>query len=200
VGAGRHLSGPEVRALLVAASKGAAGVRDLAMIGAMYGAGLRRAEVARLALSDVDPTRQRLRVHGKGSKERWVYLPTGAVFALDRWLAHRGETAGGLFVPLWKGGDVRHWGHLTPKAVARRVTRAAGLAGLADVSTHDLRRTFAGDALDAGTDLATVQRAMGHASPATTAVYDRRGERTARAAADRLTVPLPDGDQIDLWT
>jgi hypothetical protein len=52
-----------------------------------------------------------------------------------------------------------------------------------------MRRTTAGDLLDVGADIVTVQKILGHSSPATTARYDRRPEETKRKAISLLHVP-----------
>jgi len=78
---------------------------------------------------------------------------------------------------------------LTAQTVYDRLHYLAERAGVAAFSPHDCRRSLAGDLLDAGVDLATVQTMFGHASPATTARYDRQGERAVRQAADRVQVP-----------
>ena len=101
----------------------------------------------------------------------------------------RGDAPGPLFLPLTKSGKAVSR-PLRPQAVAELLLRHGAQAGLsAPCSPHDLRRTGIGDLLDAGADLATVQHLAGHADPATTAHYDRRGERAKRRATDLLHVP-----------
>lgn len=78
---------------------------------------------------------------------------------------------------------------LTEQTVYDRLRHLAARAGVAAFSPHDCRRSIAGDLLDAGVDLATVQAMLGHASPSTTARYDRRGEHPVRQAASRIHVP-----------
>ena len=69
--------------------------------------------------------------------------------------------------------------------VAKRRTEAK----VKPLTWHDFRRSFAGNLLDNGQDLVTVQKLMGHASPVTTSNYDRRGEEAKRRASWSLHVP-----------
>ncbi|PSB44439.1 integrase [Cyanosarcina cf. burmensis CCALA 770] len=77
----------------------------------------------------------------------------------------------------------------TPQAVLYLLQKRAKEAGVASFSPHDFRRTFAGDLLDAGIDLVTVQKLMGHSSPDTTSRYCRRSEETKRRAVQTLKIP-----------
>ncbi len=187
---GRALSKGELTALFEACNPSTpGGARNAALLGLLYGGGLRRAEVVALDLADFDAATGKLVVRGKGNKERVAWVSNGSRDALDAWLAARGDDAGPLFMPVTKGGViVRH--RMTDGAVARLVRRLARRAKIATFSPHDMRRTFIGDMLDAGADIATVQQLAGHASPATTSKYDRRGDRAKKRAAELLHVPF----------
>ncbi len=91
-------------------------------------------------------------------------------------------------MPINKGGRLARR-RLTEQAVYGILQKRAAEAGVDDLSPHDLRRTYVGDLLDRGADIATVQKLAGHADVSTTARYDRRGGATRRAAADLLHVP-----------
>ena len=105
-----------------------------------------------------------------------------------------GSTGSGpLLCPVNKGGRILESSGMTPTALFKRLKRRAVQAGISDCSPHDLRRTFISELLDAGADIAVVQRLAGHASPDTTSRYDRRGERAQRRAASMLHVPYEAG-------
>jgi site-specific recombinase XerD len=176
----------------------ARGVRDAAMLALLYVGGLRRTELASLRLSDYDPEERTVRIRGKGNKERRVYAEGGADLLLASWLKLRGEGNPDepLFLPVRKDGEVQHLDphgekkvSLSDQAIYKMVKRRHKEARIKEVSPHDFRKTFVGDLLDAIGDLSTVQKLAGHSDPATTARYDRRGERAMREAASHLHLP-----------
>jgi integrase len=186
---GRHLKAGELTAMLNTCMDGTAkGARDAAIITVAYLCGLRRAELVNLDLSDYDPDNQTLTIRsGKGNKERVVPVGNGALDALEDWLHVRGVFAGPLFYRIEKGGHIYH-DRLTTQAIYTILRSRAAQAGVKEFSPHDLRRTFAGDLLDAGADIATVQKLMGHANVTTTARYDRRDAKAKRSAVNKLHV------------
>src|SRR5215216_6403660 len=202
---GRSIPRGELRSLFEACAAEAndprmraRGVRDAAMLALLYVGGLRRTELAGLRLSDYDPQVRALRIRGKGNKERQVYAEGGADLLLSAWLELRGEgdPAGPLFLPVRKDGLVQlrdphgeKKSFLSDQAIYKVVKRRHREARIKEVSPHDFRKTFVGDLLDAMGDLSTVQKLAGHSDPATTARYDRRGERAMREAASHLHVP-----------
>ncbi|WP_433257358.1 tyrosine-type recombinase/integrase [Streptosporangium sp. CA-135522] len=194
---GQHVPPEVVGAALAAcdADDSPAGVRDAALLAVLYSTGCRRAEIAGMTLSDYDSGSRSLRVRGKRDKERLVYLTAEAVGRLERWLAVRGRPAGALFSPIGSTGRlrIRDGGPaaMTGQAIADILSRRLAEAGAMPRTPHDFRRTFIGELLDAGVDLATAQALVGHSSPATTARYDRRPERRRREAVDKITLPAP---------
>lgn len=193
---GRALTPGELRALFAAVAdddRPATRARDAALLAVLYGGGFRRAEAVALDVGDYDAGTGALTVRrGKGNKARVMYATNGVSDALAAWLTVRGTEPGPLLVPVDKAGRIV-LRRLTPESVFDRLAALARRAGIARFSPHDMRRTFISDLLDNGADLAVVQAMAGHANPATTARYDRRGERAKLRAAGLLVVPYVSG-------
>lgn len=184
---GRALKGGELSALLNVCAKDGSplGFRDAALVAVLYASGLRRSEVVKLDLKDYDEETGALTIlGGKGGKDRIAYLGTGSEIMAD-WLGLRGRSAGPLFLPIRRGGHIKPQ-RLNEQSVLDILKKRGDEAGLKAFSPHDMRRTFISDLLDAGADIATVQKLAGHADVQTTARYDRRGEATKKQAAGKL--------------
>lgn len=126
---------------------------------------------------------------GKGNKDRLTYVQGLGARAVEAWVERRGAAPGALFVPIHRSGRIR-LSRMREQSVYDILRRRAREAGIPPFSPHDLRRTFAGDLLDAGAHISTVQKLLGHASVTTTQRYDRRGEAVKRRAAGLLHVPF----------
>jgi integrase/recombinase XerC len=145
--------------------------RDRAIVLVMLLGGLRAAEVRSLLLADVDQGRRRLRVAGKGGKERVV--PVDAAFFAELAGYLRCERPPGLktaecFVVL-HGATA---GSPMTEAGLRSLFRYHRIAsGAIRVRPHRLRHTYGTELAAAGIDLLVLRQLMGHASPETTASY-----------------------------
>ncbi len=189
---GRSVGSGEINALVEGcfADPPPAGVRDAAILALLYAAGLRRSEVVALDLADYDTETGSLKiVASKGNKARIVYLGNGAKAAMTGWMKVRGNAPGPLLYRIRKGGKIIPE-RLTDQAIWVILEKRFQQAKVKPFTPHDLRRTFAGEMLDAGVDLVTVQHLMGHASPVTTSKYDRRDEKAKMEAATKIHFPM----------
>ena len=159
--------------------------RDAALISLMYVTGIRRQEVVDLNLSDLFEKESKLRITGKGSKQREVFLSEEALNLLSEWLSLRGRALGPLFTRVSKGGKVSPQ-RLSAQAIYYILKNRQKKAGLEAFTPHDLRRTTITDMLSAEVDVLTVSAIAGHNSSDTTRRYDRRSEDSKRQAVVRL--------------
>lgn len=187
---GRALSDQEIAALIENCLNDSSltGIRDAAMISTLM-AGLRRSEVVSLCLSDFDANIGSLTVRqGKGRQDRLTYLPMGATATILKWLAIRGDEPGPLICAINKHHQVVVR-RLSDSSVLEILARRGKHANVAPFSPHDFRRTFISGLLDAGADVITVSRLVGHSDLVTTARYDMRGEAAKQKAVARLKFP-----------
>ena len=156
----------------------------------IYACGLRLLEGVRLQVGDIDGERQLLHVRtGKGGKDRYVPLPESCLQLLRlHWLTHRN--------PVWlfpafqeEGAQPMHESGL--QRAFRAAVRTSGVQKRATV--HTLRHSYATHLLEAGVNLRIIQSYLGHASPATTAIYTHLTsvtETQIRTTVDELVTHL----------
>ena len=173
------LSRAEVRTLIEAAGS----LRDRALLTTTYGAGLRASEVIRLKVSDIDSKRMCLRIEqGKRRKDRYGLLSECMQGELRAyWRAYRPET--------WLFPGAKPERPITRITAHRAFHAAKAKAGIRKGGgLHSLRHAFATHLLEAGADLHTIQRLLGHASIRATLRYFHLSERRLM----ETTSPLDD--------
>jgi len=146
------------------------GLRNIAMLEVMYGAGLRVSELINLKHQDLNLDTGLVRVMGKGSKERIVPIGTPARKAVKQWVETgrprvlKLETSPYLFL-------ARAGAPMTRQGFWKIVKKYALEAGLFQVTPHTLRHSFATHLLEGGADLRSVQTMLGHSDISTTQIY-----------------------------
>ncbi|HEY7331782.1 MAG TPA: tyrosine recombinase XerC [Candidatus Limnocylindria bacterium] len=157
--------------------------RDAALLELLYATGMRISEAATLTVDRIDAPRGRLRVVGKGRKERELIFGAPAQGALRSYLAEgrpvlaaRGAATPAVFLNA-RGTP------LSARGARLAVERWADASGLAKrASPHTLRHSFATHMLEGGADLRSVQELLGHANLATTQVYTHLSDAALRGA------------------
>ncbi len=157
--------------------------RNLAVLLTLRHTGLRVGELCNLRLGDVAISERKGEVlvrAGKGGKDRTVPLNNDARRALSAYIEVRPTVADDHLFIGQRGEPLKSQG---AQEVVQKYARRAGLP---EVTPHVLRHTFAKHVLDAGEDLATVQRLLGHERLETTAIYTQPTARDLEDAVRRL--------------
>ena len=148
------------------------GIRDRAILEVFYSAGLRRGELAKLELTDLNCERQTLQVRqGKGHKDRVVPVGNRALEWLEKYLQ---EVRSRLVMDLFeKALFLTSYGEaFNPDVLSRMVTKFIKQAEIGRTgSCHLLRHTCATHMLEGGADIRFIQQLLGHEKLETTAIY-----------------------------
>ena len=159
----------------------------------LYATGVRRAELARLKITDIDSQRMIIHIQGgKGRKDRDVMLSPKLLVALrEYWRGLRRKPTHWLFP-----GGRSHTGnrHISPKTAWHACEKAARRSGIRKkIHPHTLRHCFATHLLEAGADLRTIQVLLGHRDLEETTIYLHLSQRHLNATASPLdTLKLKD--------
>jgi len=143
------------------------GKRDYAMVAVLLGCGLRRAEVAGLAVESLQQREEHWVIAdmvGKGGHVRTVPVPSWVKAAVDDWVTAAGVTMGPIFRPINKAHRIGSSG-FSPKVIWGVVKAGCSKCGLDNVAPHDLRRTCARLCHEAGGELEQIQFLLGHPKP-----------------------------------
>jgi integrase/recombinase XerC len=165
-----------------AAEGGFPGRRNLAIVELFYSAGLRVSELQALDVEHLDLLSERVRVMGKGRKERIVPVGRAALAALRAYYAARDPVLEAAPRPDGRAVFLGRTGRrLSVRQIQNVVTSfLRDVAGETGLSTHSLRHTFATHMLDAGADLLAVKELLGHASLSTTQIYTHTSKERLR--------------------
>ncbi len=180
------LSQEEVAQLLDSANN----LLDYAMLMTLYATGMRRAELIRLKIEDIDSQRMIIHIRqGKGNRDRDVPLTPKLLKTLReywRWMKPKTYLFPGM-VHNWRADKP-----ITPKCVWLAVQDAAKRAGIKKrVSPHTLRHSWATHLLENGADLRAIQMLLGHVDLETTAVYLHLSRRHLQAVVNPVeTMPV----------
>lgn len=146
-------------------------IRQRALLELFYSTGCRLDELAKLNKDDINWQRLIVKVMGKGSKERVVFISAKAKLHLKKYLLTRSDNCEALFVT--QRQPYRRMGH---RSIQREIGKIGEAAGV-HIYPHLIRHTTATNLLNNGADLVTVQHVLGHEDPSTTQIYAKMSKQ-----------------------
>jgi integrase/recombinase XerD len=143
--------------------------RDIAMIDLFYCSGMRVSELSSLNICDVDFENKEIIVHGKGDKQRKVYIDGGTKIRLLKYLSSRTDNNPALFVTLRKmNGEPNRF---TIRAIESRINTIATASGLENIYPHKFRRSMATSMASKNVNIYKISAILGHEKISTTQEY-----------------------------
>ncbi len=170
------------------------GKRDRALLAVLIGCGLRRDELARLVVENVQQRAGRwiiVDLRGKGGRVRSIPMSAVSKAALDLWTQAAGIQTGRIFRPVNKSGELSG-DSMTGQAVFETVTKYTARIGMKGISPHHLRRTYARLAFDGKASLEQIQLCLGHYQKITTELYVGIQQDLEDSPCDHLGLSVPD--------
>lgn len=172
-------------------------IRDNAIVALALGCGLRRAEVIGLGVADIQPPdpmtgRVRIKVLGKGNKERLVAVSQSTMHYLEKWLDVRSTNAidcARLFTRFYRS-RISNTPIQSPEVVYQILQERCELAGMdRRISPHDLRHSMATTLYKAGVKIELIQDILGHTNIDTTKRYIEVEQHVYDDAMDNVVLP-----------
>jgi site-specific recombinase XerD len=185
----RTLSRTEISTLLTVGQTLQSRTSDTNLVSAvrlMVSTGIRVGELCKLRIEDISPDAGSLRINGKGSRDRIVYISDAGLRRELQQLA-QGEIASSaprnaLFVN-------RLGLPMQPQTIRSRLRKhASGIGLVRRVTPHMLRHTAATLLIETGVDIRFVQRLLGHSSIATTEIYTHVSDEALRVTLERADI------------
>ncbi|WP_342471659.1 tyrosine-type recombinase/integrase [Metasolibacillus sp. FSL H7-0170] len=152
--------------------------RQRALIEVFYSTGCRLDELRKLDIKDIDWQHESAIVHGKGNKERRVYLSEKAQYYLKKYLDTRTDDCPALIATARR--PIRRLTNEGIQYQIRKIKEASGI--VKPLHPHIMRHTFAQLSLNAGMELADLQALLGHEKADTTARYAQISEERKQTA------------------
>ncbi|MDE5557647.1 MAG: tyrosine recombinase XerC [Ruminococcus sp.] len=188
----KYLSLNESKKLLET-SNNSDSLRDYCMITLLLNCGMRLSELISINIADIDFTENRIRILGKGEKERIIYLNKACISSLKNYLEIRKDNSKAINEPaLFISNQNKRISKRRVQQIVEKTIKNAELDGKG-ITTHKLRHTAATLMYQYGeADILTLKELLGHSSISTTEIYTHLNNEQVRSAIENN--PLADVD------